>query len=248
MPVHDWTGVEAGIFHDFHVAWIPEIRKSLNGGLLPDGYYALAEQHTGLSIADLLTLHTGLVHAEPPTRGSGGTAVAEAPPRVQRRETLEAATGSRRRTLAIRHVSGHRLVAMLEIVSPANKDRVQSVAEFATKTAEALRAGIHMLMIDLFPPGPFDRQGLHSVIRQYLQQTDEPYELPPDDPLTMASYAAGPRIEAYVEHLAVGAVLTEMPLFLRTDHYVSVPLEPTYLEAFRGMPAFWRDVLQRGKA
>ena len=36
MPVHDWTRVEAGIFHDFHVAWLPEIRKALNGGLLPE--------------------------------------------------------------------------------------------------------------------------------------------------------------------------------------------------------------------
>ena len=37
MPVHDWTRVEAGIFHAFHVAWVPEIQKALNGGLLPEG-------------------------------------------------------------------------------------------------------------------------------------------------------------------------------------------------------------------
>ena len=42
MPLHDWTRVEAGIFHDFHVSWIPEIKKMLNGGLLPEGDYALA--------------------------------------------------------------------------------------------------------------------------------------------------------------------------------------------------------------
>ena len=57
MPVHDWTRVEAGIFHAFHVAWIPELQKTLNGGLLPEGYYALAEQHAGRAIADVLTLH-----------------------------------------------------------------------------------------------------------------------------------------------------------------------------------------------
>lgn len=33
MPVHDWTRVEAGIFHDFHTAWIPELRRALNGSL-----------------------------------------------------------------------------------------------------------------------------------------------------------------------------------------------------------------------
>jgi hypothetical protein len=42
MPLHDWTCVDAGIFHAFHVAWVPEIQGILNDGLLPEGYYALA--------------------------------------------------------------------------------------------------------------------------------------------------------------------------------------------------------------
>jgi hypothetical protein len=54
MPVHDWTPVDAGIFHDLHVGWIPGIRKALNDGRLPEGYYALAEQHAGRPIADVL--------------------------------------------------------------------------------------------------------------------------------------------------------------------------------------------------
>lgn len=67
---------------------------------------------------------------------------------------------------------------------------------------------------------------------------------PADEPLTLASYAAGRQVEVYVEHLAVGAALPEMPLFLRPDRYVNVPLEATYQEAYRGMPGFWRDVLE----
>jgi len=46
MPIHDWTKVPAGIFHDFHAAWIIELRNALNDGFLPSGYYALAEQVT----------------------------------------------------------------------------------------------------------------------------------------------------------------------------------------------------------
>ncbi len=57
MPAHDWTRVESGIFHGFHVAWIPELSKAMNNGVLPAGYYALPEQHAGRSIADVLTLH-----------------------------------------------------------------------------------------------------------------------------------------------------------------------------------------------
>ena len=68
--------------------------------------------------------------------------------------------------------------------------------------------------------------------------------MPRDEPLTLASYAAGPRVEVYLEHVAVGAALPEMPLFLRPDRYVNVPLEPTYQAAYRGLPAFWREVLE----
>ena len=44
MPIHDWTQVDAGTFHAFHTLWIAEIMKALNTGLLPAGYYAMAEQ------------------------------------------------------------------------------------------------------------------------------------------------------------------------------------------------------------
>jgi hypothetical protein len=85
--------------------------------------------------------------------------VAEAPPRVRWRETVQQAALVRRRTLAIRHVSGHRLVAFLEVVSPANKDRARHVEDFAAKAVDALDLGVHVLVVDLFPPGPHDPYG-----------------------------------------------------------------------------------------
>ena len=57
MPVHAWTCVTAGTFHDFHNAWITELRNALNGGVLPAGYYALGEQRAGDVSPDVLTLH-----------------------------------------------------------------------------------------------------------------------------------------------------------------------------------------------
>lgn len=249
MPVNDWTKVDAGIFHAFHVAWIPEISRALNAGILPDGYYALPEQHAGEGIPDVLTLHAAASVTPPvtPPPDAGGTLLADAPPRVRRRETLQPASLlTRRRTLAVRHVSGHRLVAMIEIVSPGNLDRQLRVAEFVNKVAEALEAGIHVLVIDLFPPGRHDPQGLHGFIRQRLERADEPEDdaLAVDKPLALLSYAAGTAVEAYVEHVAAGDPLADMPLFLSPDRYVSVPLEMTYEAAYSSLPAFWRDVLK----
>jgi Protein of unknown function (DUF4058) len=246
MPVHDWTRVEAGIFHGFHLAWLAEISKGLNGGVLPEGFYALAEQHAGRTIADVLTLHAspGNVQPSPYLPATGGTAVADAPPRVHRRESLELGLRARRRSLAIRHVSGHRLVALLEIVSPANKDRQQSVDDFAAKAVDALDAGIHLVVVDLFPPGPHDPQGMPGAVRQRLVESDAACPLPAGAPLSLASYVAGPGVDIYSEQLAVGGVLPEMPLFLNIERYVNLPLESTYAAAYQGMPAFWRDVLE----
>jgi hypothetical protein len=139
-------------------------------------------------------------------------------------------------------VSGHRLIALLEIVSPANKDRLESVEEFVTKAVEALDLGIHVLLLDLFPPGVHDPRGMHGAV--WNQFDEAPYDLPVDEPLTAASYAAGPPVEAYLEHFAVGSPLPEMPLFLRSDRYIPVPLEGTYQAAYRGVPAFWRGVVE----
>jgi hypothetical protein len=236
MPVHNWTLVDASIFHDFHLVWISALQRVLNQGLLPDGYYALVEQHVGRFIADVLTLH-----ASPPV---GGIAVAEMPPRTRRNYTVERAALARRRSLAIRHVSGHRLIALVELVSPANKDRLRHVEDFTAKVVDALDASVHVLLVDLFPPGPHDPQGMHGAVIQRLEQTDEPYDLPAEEPLTLASYAAGTCLEIGVEHLAVGVPLPEMPLYLRPDRYVNVPLEVTYQAAYRGTPAFWRNVLE----
>lgn len=243
MSVHDGTQVDAGIFHHFHNIWVTEISNTLNGGLLPSGFYALTEQYAGMYVADLLTLQPPPQVAPPASRTDGGVvAVAEAPPKVRRTLTASDVSRTRRRTVAIRHVSGHRLVALVEIVSSANKDRPAHVEQFAKKAEEAVLHGIHLLLVDLFPPGRHDALGMAGVVWERLDQ--EPYELPVGEPLTLASFVADRLPVLYLEHLAVGAALPTMPLFLVPDLYVNLQLEPTYQAAYRGVPAVWRDVLQ----
>ena len=131
-------------------------------------------------------------------------------------------------------MSGHRLVALIEVVSPASKDRRDHVVEFATKVASALGVGIHVLLIDLFSPGSHDEHGMNGAILDLLVDADEPHDPPANEPLTLVSYVAGPQVEAYAEPLAVGQVLPEMPLFLQVDRYINPPLEPAYQAAFQG--------------
>ena len=142
----------------------------------------------------------------------------------------------------IRHSSGHRVVALLEIVSPANKDRPRSVQDFVDKAIGALQHGIHLLVIDLFPPGRYDPQGIHPLIwENYGDELDAP---PPGKPVALASYLADSLPEAYLEFASLGDPLPAMPLFLDLHAYINVPLATTYEAAYRGVPAIWRELLE----
>jgi hypothetical protein len=48
MPLHDWTRVPSGLFHDFHQSWSIRIKDALNAGRLPSGTIALVEQRPGV--------------------------------------------------------------------------------------------------------------------------------------------------------------------------------------------------------
>jgi len=97
------------------------------------------------------------------------------------------------------------------------------------------------IMNDLFPPGQRDRQGIHKIIWDEL--TDNDFVLPADRPVTIASYIGGPFQEAFVEPVAKGGMLPDMPLFLTPGVYVQVPLEATYQAAWQAVPAVWKSVL-----
>ncbi len=78
MPIHDWTRVNAGIFHHFHHRWIAALSDALNEGVLPPDYYALAEQIAGGLGPDVITLQQPTNGAPPAPEPQGGIALATA--------------------------------------------------------------------------------------------------------------------------------------------------------------------------
>ena len=133
-------------------------------------------------------------------------------------------------------------MALVEIVSPGNKGSRHALRAFVEKSLEFLDAGIHLLVLDLFPPGPRDPQGIHKAI--WSEIMDDDFQLPPDKLLTLASYSGGNVKRAYIEPVAVDEELPPMPLFLEAERYVLVPLEATYRSAFDAVPKRWREVLE----
>jgi hypothetical protein len=245
MPLHDWTKVDAGAFHGFHGRWITFLTGTLKKGVLPKGYSADGEQITRASdpndriIGDVVALRPQERLFDPPPEADPGVAVADHPLRVRVRAKVPVVRPPRRH-IVIRHKTGHRVVAIIEIVSPANKDRLAHVEEFAGKVATALTHGVHVMVLDLFPPGRHDPNGLHEAVVQQFEP--ELYSLPDQNGRTFASYAAGSG-EVGIEHPAVGSPLPEMPLFLTPDRYVTIPLEPSYMAAWDFTPDFVQEVL-----
>jgi hypothetical protein len=204
MPVHDWTRVSDGTFHDFRYSWVLEIKRALKRGLLPERFYVMAEQ-------------------------SGSE-----------RDTPDSYT-VRERSLVIRHSSDDRIVAMIEVLSPGNKASRHAIRSFVDKAVAALDGGIHLLLVDVHPPGPRDPHGIHGVVLNEIGT--EEYVLGKERPLTAVAYIGGTRVEAFVSHFAVGEPIPPMPLFLTRENCVYVPLEAPYMAAWEDAPPQYQTAL-----
>jgi hypothetical protein len=246
MPAHDWTRVGAGIFHHFHQDWVPGIARALNDGRMPQGYYAIAEQAAGGPRPDVIALE-----ASQPDGSSTdfralddrAVAVLEHPPKVrftaEQERNIYAESADR---IAIHHASGDRIVAFIEIVSPGNKHTAYALQKFIEKLNEAWEQGIHLLIVDVHPPGKHDPRGIHAALWEL--RTDESHGVTADEPLGLAAYRIDDVPRCYFERVAIGQSLPDMPVFLTPLHYVNVPLELTYMDSYNAMPERWKQVIE----
>ena len=250
MPMHDWTLVSPGTYHGFHTAWITELARALNNGVLPSPFYAESEQVAGQTGPDVLTLESNL---ELPATdsgddgGDGGTAtLTEIQPKVSIMQTASEAEiySERRNRLAIRHTSGDRLVAYIELLSSGNKSSQRMLDRFLDKACSVIELGVHLSIVDPHPPGKLDPQGIHAAIWNEIDPSS-PFAFPDQRHLTAVSYHALRPPVAYVEPMAVGLALPLMPLFLDSNRYVNLPLEPTYTAALSAVPKHYRKRLEQ---
>ncbi|MFI5456794.1 MAG: DUF4058 family protein [Isosphaerales bacterium] len=241
MPIHDWTRVDAGLFHAFHQRWIAALCDALNTGGLPHDYFALQEQSIRGPIPDVLTLRLSS-ESDEPSGTISGLAVATAAPRARLVRHAEARVYARKADrITVRHRDGQ-IVAVVEIVSPGHKASKNALRGFVERNSALIDQGVHLLVIDLFPPTKRDPQGIHKVIWDEFEEED--FELPADKRLVLAAYDAGPPPVAYVEPVAVGDVLPDMALFLKPDIYVPAPLEATYQTTRALFPAALKGLLE----
>jgi hypothetical protein len=242
MPMHDWTLVEADLFHSFHQSWTVRLCDALNAGVLPSDHFALIEQKVPEKEPDVLALKLS-VNGDS-EKSNDGVAVAAAPPRVRltRRNENELQYYARKANrVTVRHRHGE-VVCVIELVSPGNKQSKDKFQDFVHKAVGFLSASVSLLIIDLFPPTKRDPHGIHKAIWDEFDEED--FGFPRGKNRTLAAYDAGPPQVAYVENIGVGDNLPEMPIFLRPEVYVSAPLEETYQAAWAGFPKALKGLLE----
>ena len=237
MPMHDWTRVEPTIYHHFHQQWTCKICDVLNAGLLPAGFSALIEQHSGGVVPQRMRRRLQV----------SGTATVP-----HTRFTVEMQGKSllrRANRVAIRHRLGE-VVCVIEIESPGNKASRSAARALVEKTHEFLCAGVNVLLVDPFPPGPRDPHSLHKLIGDEIEEA--PFDMPADEPLLLAAYRAsdesvGLSPVAYLEPFRAGAAMIDMPAWIDPDSFVEVPLERTYQSAWAVCPPDYRYLVEHGR-
>lgn len=247
MPIHDWTLVDPPAFQDMHQSWMIAIKAALNSGLLPDGYFAHAERHFGRFESDVLTLsrptpdqNNSPRGAGGSARGNGGVAVAVRPPKAGARLS---ATPVKQSTVAIRRVGTDRVVALIELASPSNKDRPASVRAYTEKAKSALDAGVHLVHLDMLPTTTHAPANLSTAVWEAADGVDYPFHSV--KPFAADAIMAGRVNELYANPLALGDEWPEVPLFLNEDTYIELPLAATYAQAFAGVAPHDQATLAR---
>jgi Protein of unknown function (DUF4058) len=212
-----WTG--------FHSAWANTISEGLNGSLLPPRYHAIPMVRLAGGSVEIDVAALREDGWEPPTSGPGSWL----PPPAGGTATIDF-TGLDLFEVQVIYDNGDsQLVAAIELVSPANKDRPASRRAFATKCANYLEQGASVIVVDIVTEASFS---LHGELMTILDlQATNLWSSPSG--LSAVAYRAQrengrTNIDWWPESLALGAQLPTMPLWIAVGVQVPVHLESTY--------------------
>lgn len=213
----------------FHGAWAEAMAISLNQSLLPDQFVAEARIKLGGQIE--IDVGTFAEEGTPPSAESGGVAV-WAPPKPLATAPLAFQDADLFEVQVFSEEEGPRLVAAIELVSPANKDRPANRRMFAVKCASYLQSGVSVIVVDVVT----ERSGnLHGELLQLLQV---PITTPGQGAhdLYAAAHRAvsapqGLHLETWAHLLSLGDALPTLPLWLQPDLCIPLDLDASYQAA-----------------
>ena len=236
MPLRDHFHRPArGLWHwkSFHSTWATCITQHLNQKPLPPGYLALPQvQLATVAQVDVATVYEEEEELQAMTADGAVATAVWAPPKpalvvpadIANLDTIE---------IEVRNEEeGYRLVAAIELVSPANKDRPSNRRAFAAKCAAYLQQDVSVIVVDMVTER---QENLHVELMDLLE-LGEGKAAVSSDLYAVAYRALGrdddkPRLEMWLESLRLGEVLPTLPVWIARDRAVPLDLEASYTAA-----------------
>ena len=216
------------MWNAFHYAWAATMARHLNRHVLPDVYFAAPNVQFGARVEiDVGTFEAA--HTPDHASGSLATLISAVDPATI---TLPAIFPDTIEVVVLNQEGGPQLVAVVELVSPSNKDRPESRRAFAAKMATYLYQGISLVVVDIVTSRSAN---LHNEWIALTEAHCGRMHEPTETPLYTNAYRPVQRkgqaeIDVWLYPLRTGARLPSVPLFLRADVCVVLPLEDTYVE------------------
>jgi hypothetical protein len=213
----------------FHGAWAESMAIALNQSLLPERFVAEARVKLGGQVE--IDVGTFSEIGADSNAGAGGVAV-WASPQPAATAPLDFQDPDIFEVQVLSEAEGPRLVAAIELVSPANKDRPANRRMFAVKCASYLHSGVSVIIVDIVT----ERAGnLHAELLNLLQlELTTPGQGIHDLYAAVHRTAAGPQrlsLETWAHALSLGGVLPTLPLWLQPDLCLPLDLEESYQAA-----------------
>jgi hypothetical protein len=222
----------------FHGMWPAAIVQRLQAHL-PEGYVAEPRVHSGARIEiDVATFENDEVLFDGSSDRNGGLSTAVWAPAAPTLAIETDPPDYDEYEVRIYDVGlGRQLVAAVEIVSPANKDRAEHRLAFATKCRALLQKGISVSIVDLVTERQFN---LYTELLSLLGRSDPTFPDPPAHIYAASCRWVQPggktaRLEAWARPLVVGQPLPTLPLWLTGRLAVPLDLEASYEQACRDL-------------
>jgi hypothetical protein len=236
MPLRDHfhpPGETIASWEEVHGAWPATIAYRLNG-ILPPHYRCGLKVHLGTLVeVDVATFEreaTTEPHAEA-TNGTGSSWESETPTLLLETEEL---TPAEYEVRVYDSVRAQRLVAVVELVSPSNKDRPQGRRAFVDNCHAMLQQEVCVVIVDIVT---------NYTSNLYAELAARLGAKPPsiaDAPIYAVTCRTRPgrkgvRVETLERRLSVGSPLPTLPLYLSESFKVPLELEATYEDTCRGL-------------
>jgi len=223
-------------YQEVHGGWPMVIVQQLQR-LLPDNYVAGPHVHMGSYVeVDVATFEHESVHGNVESEQGGVATQVWAPP--QPSLEIQTALGDfdeyEVRVYDVRRE--RQLVAAIELISPANKDRPQTRSQFVSKCAALLRSGVCVVLVDIVTSKDFN---LYNDLLSLIGERDPSLPVPPP-----ATYAVSCRwhprgaaywLETWNHTLSPGQPLPILPLWLADNFAISLDLEASYEQTCRDL-------------